>query len=265
MSSQLVMSLVVAAFVGGTAAYLGSLMITRQMALVGDALGHVALPGMGLAILAKVDPSLGALLFLLVAILLLWKLEERTPLSSETLVGILFVSSLAIGFLIVPQPELLESLIGDISKLTPGATILSVVVSVGVTVLVQRIYKGMMLLNISADLAAVQGIRERRYSLLYLLSIALIVSVGVKVTGSLLVGALVIIPPAVGKMVSTDLKHYAVTSIAAGVGSSLIGILIAEATGFPPGPAIILVSACLFLISMILGARLRSSPSRSRR
>ena len=261
MSSQLVMSLVVGAFVGGAAAYLGSLMITRQMALVGDALGHVALPGMGLALHVNVDPSLGALVFLLVGILLLWKLEKRTPLSSETLVGILFVTSLALGFLIVPQPDLLESLIGDISKLTPGATILSAVVSVGVTVLVHRIYKGMMLLSISADLAAVEGIRERRYSLLYLLSIALIVSVGVKVTGSLLVGALVIIPPAVGKLVSADLKHYAVASIAAGVGSSLMGILIANATRFPPGPATILVSACLFLISMIVGARLRTRPA----
>ena len=249
------MSLLVGAFVGGAAAYLGSLMITRQMALVGDALGHVALPGMGLALLLKIDPSLGAFVFLFIGILLLWKLEERTPLSSETLVGILFVSSLAIGFLIVPQPELLESLIGDISKLTLGSTILSVILSGVVLVLVRRIYRGMMLSNISPDLAAVQGIRERRNNFLYLFSIALIVSVGVKVTGSLLVGSLVIIPPAVARMLSRDVKQYARRSIVVGIGSSLIGILGAQATHFPPGPAIILTSAVLFLMSLMVRAR----------
>ena len=255
MNSPLAMSLLVGAFVGGAAAYLGSLMITRQMALVGDALGHVALPGMGLALLMKIDPSVGAFVFLFAGILLLWKLQERTPLSSETLVGILFVSSLAIGFLIVPQPELLESLIGDISKLTPEATILSMVFSVVVIVMVRRIYGGMMLLNISTDLAAVQGVRERRFSFLYLFSIALIVSVGVKVTGSLLVGSLVIIPPAVARMISTDMKRYARNSIAVGIGSSLVGILSAKATGFPPGPAIILVSAVLFVMSLMVRVR----------
>lgn len=252
MNSPLLMSLFVGAFVGGAAAYLGSLMITRQMALVGDALGHVALPGMGLALLLKIDPSLGAFVFLFAGILLLWKLETQTPLSAETLVGILFVSSLALGFLIVPQPELLESLIGDISKLTPASTILSVILSLAVIVLVRRIYPGMMLVNISPDLAAVQGIQERHTNFLYLFSIALIVSVGVKVTGSLLVGALVIVPPAVARMISRNLKRYAMNSVAIGVGSSLLGILCAKATRFPPGPAIILVSALLFLVSLMI-------------
>jgi ABC-type Mn2+/Zn2+ transport system permease subunit len=64
-----------------------------------------------------------------------------------------------------------------------------------VVILVNRIYPGMMLMSISVDLASVEGIAATRYNLIYLAAIALIVSIGVKVTGSLLVGALVIIPP----------------------------------------------------------------------
>ena len=63
MTSQFLFSLIAGIFIGGAAGYLGSLMLTKRMALVGDALGHVALPGMGLALLLWANVSLGAFLF----------------------------------------------------------------------------------------------------------------------------------------------------------------------------------------------------------
>jgi len=251
MTNPFFLSLVVGAFVGGAAGYLGSLMITRKMALVGDALGHVALPGMGLALLLKVDVTLGAFVFLALGILLIWRLGEKTPLSSETVVGIVFVSSLAVGFLIVPEPELLESLIGDIGKVSFPWALVSVGVSIGVVILVNRIYPGMMLMSISPDLASVEGIAATRYNLIYLAAIALIVSIGVKVTGSLLVGALVIIPPATARMISRDMQRYASFSLAIGVISSVAGIVVSRMTRFPAGPSIILVGALLFLLALV--------------
>jgi ABC-type Mn2+/Zn2+ transport system permease subunit len=251
MTNSLLMSLIVAAFVGGAAAYLGSLMITRRMALVGDALGHVALPGMGLALLMHLDVAAGAFVFLAVGILLIWRLGEQTLLSLETLVGIVFVSSLALGFLIVPEPELLETLIGDISRVSPSGTLIAVFFSVTVFWLVKRIYPGMLLLNIAADLASVEGIAVRRYNLIYLAAIALIVAVGVKVTGSLLVGALLIVPPATARMISGNIKQYTYASIAIGAASSVAGIIVAHVAHIPSGPSIILVAALLFLLSII--------------
>ena len=252
MGSTLVLSLIVGAMVGGASGYLGSLMITRQMALVGDAMGHVALPGMGMAILLKIDPSLGALVFLVLGILAIWRLRECTSLSLETLVGIIFVTSLALGFLVVPEPELLESLIGDISKLTVTSSGLTVLVSLVTLFLVKRIYRGMMLLNISQDLAEVEGIRTRTYNLLYLSAVALVVAIGIRVTGSLLVGALVIIPPATARLLSRSVKQYAGVSIVIGVISSIIGIVLSHAIHFPAGPSIILVSSSLFLGSLVV-------------
>jgi len=68
MNSQFLFSLISGIFIGGAAGYLGSLMLTKRMALVGDALGHVALPGMGLALIFGLDISFGAFLFLLLGI-----------------------------------------------------------------------------------------------------------------------------------------------------------------------------------------------------
>ncbi len=251
MADSLFFSLVVGAFVGGAAGYLGSLMITRRMALVGDALGHVALPGMGLAFAFGIDVAFGAFASLAVGILLIWQLGEKTLLSLETLVGIVFVSSLALGFLVVPQPDLLESLLGDIAHVTAVGATTAIVVSALVCFVVRRIYRGMMLIGIAPELAAVEGIGAKRYNLLYLGAVALIVAVGVKVTGSLLVGALVIVPPATARMISANMQQYAALSAAIGVVASVAGILVAQAAHFPAGPAIILVGASLFLLSLL--------------
>lgn len=252
MTNSVAESLIAGSFVGGTAAYLGSLMITQRMALVGDALGHVALPGMGLALLFHFDVSLGAFISLGIGILFIWKLVEETALSVETLVGITFVSSLALGFLIVPQPELLETLIGDISDITQEGTLITVLISLVVIVLVRRIYRGMMLLNISEDLATVEGISRKRHYLIFLVAIALIVSLGIKVTGSLLVGALVIIPPATARILSTHLSQYSGLSIWIGVLDAVVGILVSVWSHSNPGPMIILTSAVIFLFAAIL-------------
>ena len=251
MSASFVLSVAVAAVVGGVAAYLGSLMITRRMALVGDALGHVAFPGMGVALLIGVDPSFGAFAFLLLGILAVWKLSEASALSTETVVGIIFVTSLALGFLIVPQPELLESLLGDISKITREGAVFSILICAIVALGVQRIYSGMMLLNISEDIAEVEGVSAAKYNFVYLLSIALIVSVGIKVTGSLLVGALVIVPPAAARMISSNLKQYARNSASIGVLSSVTGTLVSRVVHLSAGPSIILASSVFFLLAFV--------------
>lgn len=238
-------------FIGGTAGYLGSLMLTKRMALVGDALGHVALPGMGLALLSGLDISFGAFLFLLLGIFLIWLFEIKTSLPMEALVGIVFVTSLAIGFLIVPEPELLEALFGDISKVSFDMALISAVFSILIFLVIKRIYPEMILANISEDLAKSEGIKIEKENFIYLLSIAAIVALGVKIVGSLLVGALVIIPAATARNLSKNLKEYSLGSAVFGILSCLFGSLLFKLTGLPAGPLIILSSTLFFLISLI--------------
>src|SRR3989344_4964500 len=248
MTNQLLFSLMAGIFIGGAAGDLGSLMLTKRMALVGDALGHVALPGMGLALLLGLNVSLGAFLFLLMGILFIWLFEIRTSLPTEALVGIVFVASLAIGFLIVPEPELLEALFGDISGVSFELASASVVFSVLIFLAVKRIYPKMVLAGISGDLAKSEGISIKKYNFIYLLSIAAIVAIGVKIIGALLVGALLIVPAAAARNLSRNLREYYLGSILLGAAAAFLGILLFKFTGFPAGPLIILVSTVFFLI-----------------
>jgi len=244
-------SLITAIFVGGAAGYLGSLMISKKMALVGDALGHVALPGMGLALLWGFNISLGAFVFLLAGIVLVWFLETKTELSTETLVGVIFVLSLAIGFLITPRPDLLEALIGDISQVSFWEMFTAVTAGIILFVLIEKIYSKIMLASLSEDLATANKIKIKKLNLIYLLAIAAIVALGVRVVGSLLVGALVIVPAAVSRNISGNLGQYICLSALLGAGSCFLGVLFSGFIAFPAGPLTILVSTFFFLFSLI--------------
>lgn len=255
-----VFSVVIGIFVGLSAGYLGSLMVLKRMALVGDALSHVALPGLALGILFNFNPFIGAFLFLFGSALVVWHVERITKLSVETIVGAMFTLALAVGILIIPQPDLLEALFGDITKVTLTDTIVAVVVGLFAVLLTKTIYNKMILGMISEELATSSGISVARTNLVYLLLVSLVVAIGIKIVGSLLVGFLVIVPAATAKNVSSSLFRYALLSSAFGVVSSVSGVLLSAYLELPSGPLVVLSGVAVFLAAVL--ARWSSSRRR---
>src|SRR6185369_772849 len=107
MNTNLLLLLIVGGLVGAVSGYLGSFMVIRRMSLVGDALSHVALPGIAIAITLGINPMFGALMALILAIIGIWYLGEHSEIYPEALVGVFFTASLSIGLLLTPEPELL--------------------------------------------------------------------------------------------------------------------------------------------------------------
>lgn len=252
MTDFLYYSLIAGAFVGLTAGYLGSLMVLQRMALVGDALSHVALPGLALGILFNFNPFIGAFAFLFVAATATWYLQGRTRLSFESIIGVLFVLALAIGILLTPQPDLLEALFGDISKVSIYDALTAIAVSLLVIIGTRMIYKNTVLSLISEELAISTGINVRRAEFIYLSLVALVVAVGIKFAGTLLVGALVIVPAVAAKNVSSNLRRYAQLSGIMGIVSVLSGILISDITAIPAGPLIVVSGTAIFLLTVFV-------------
>ena len=244
------LSVISGIFIGGSAGYLGSLMLSRRMALVAGPLGHLTLPGIDLALQWGFDVSLGAFPFVILGVVLIWLLEMRTKLPMEALTALVFASGVAVAFLFLPIDQAAAALVGDIAKAGLRDTVLSVVASVAVVLAVNRAYPKLVLGNISEELAAAEGVDVRRYNLLYLLLIAVIVALGVKMVGGLLTAALVAIPPSAARNVGKSLRQYTLGATTIGVASAVLGIVLFRVTGFPAGPLIILVSAAVFLITL---------------
>lgn len=249
--NPLLLQLIVGVLIGLGAGYVGSFMILRKMSLVGDALSHVALPGIAIALLFNINPFIGAFAALFIAIVIIWSLEKRTELPSETLVGILFTSSLAIGLLITPEPELLEALFGDISKIGLADLWITIIITILVVLIMAKISKAIMMGIISKDLSHSMKIPVNKINFIFLFLVSVIVALGLKIAGTLLMGSLVIIPAAAAKNISTDLGTYNKLSGIFGAVSALAGIFIAHQYALEPGPIIILSGGVIFLISLL--------------
>src|SRR5580698_6996542 len=96
----------------------GPFILLRRMALVGDALSHVALPGIALALIYRLDPFYGVIVFLIGTAFLVFWLEGRSRVPPDAIVGLLFTASLAIGILIIPNSDVIESLFGAFPTLS---------------------------------------------------------------------------------------------------------------------------------------------------
>ena len=251
MDDQFLLSLIVGICVGGAAGFLGSLMLGRRMALVAGPLGHLTLPGIALALMYGFDVSLGAFPFVILGIVLIWLFEMRTKLPMEALTALVFASGVAIAFLLLPIKQAEAVLVGDITKVSFAEAAVSVILTILLFFVIKRIYSKIVLINISEELAKSEKLDIRKYNLIYLGSIAIIVALGVKMVGGLLTAALVAIPASSARNLSRNLAQYSFGAMIIGIISSSMGILVYKITGFPAGPLIILASTSIFLISMI--------------
>ena len=248
---QFIYALILGVSVGSVAGYIGSLMVTKRMALMGGALGHLTLPGVTLALIYGFDVSLGALIFLAIGILFIWLFEIRTKLPMEALTAVVFASSVAVAFLFLPKEETEKALIGDISQISFWAVITAVVVSLIIFLVMRKIYSKMVLASISEDVAEAEGINLKKYNFIYLVCIALTVALGVRIVGSLLTAALVAIPACTSRNLSHNLSQYSYGGMILGGVACIVGIIGFKFLGVPAGLLIIITSAIFFLISLI--------------
>ncbi len=247
-------SLWIGLLVGIASGSVGPFIILRRMALVGDALSHVALPGIALALLYGVDPFYGVIVFLVAAAFVIHWLEKSSRVPPDAIVGLLFTASLAVGILIMPDTEIIESLFGAFPSLSLGFLLVILAAAAALTALCFMLARRFLFLIVSEDLARVHGL-GRGHELTLLLIFAVIVALGIKLVGTLLMGALTIIPAAIGKNITRNMRQFMLVSSLVGGVISVGGVWIAETFRFLPGPSIVLLGVGLFLLSLPIGRK----------
>jgi ABC-type Mn2+/Zn2+ transport system permease subunit len=246
---QFLQSILIALVVGLASGSIGAFIILKRMALVGDAFSHVALPGIALALLYHFDPWWGVVIFLLGAALLVWWLEGKTELPTEGIVGLLFVASLSAGILIIPDASVAESLFGEFPLMSAVGLILFLSLACLFTFISYFLARRFTFIAISKELASVSKVGNK-YNLFFLIVFAIIISLGIKLVGTLLMGALTIIPPLIAKNIGRTIKTYMVLSSLIGAAIAAAGVILARYYGFLPGPAIVLLGVFIFILSL---------------
>lgn len=233
------------------AGLIGSIAVMRRMTLAADAISHVALPGIGVALLLRWNPLVGGLAALLLGTLLVWALEQRTRVPPEAIIGVVFSAALAVGSMLASGEELIESLFG--SQRRPGRVEAAVglLAAAAVIAFVLRARSRLVIALVSPDLARTAGVDVARLNLLFLLAFALTVALGLRYLGVLLMGSLIIIPAATAKHLAAGLSAMRAISVGIAVGATALGMLLAPVLHRETGPLIITIAAAIFFLSLL--------------
>jgi zinc transport system permease protein len=232
------------------AGLVGTFAVMRRMTLASDAISHVALPGVGIALLFHLNPVLGGLAALLAGTLLVWALERRTHLPTETIIGVVFSAALAIGSMLSTGEELIEALFGTVRAPGRAETVIGLAGAALVILFLVRAQSRLVITLVSPDLARTAGINVPRTDLLFLIAFAVTVALGLRFLGVLLMGSLIIIPAATAKHLARSLRSMRLYAIVLAVLATLLGALAAPALHVEAGPLTIAVAAGMFLLSL---------------
>jgi zinc transport system permease protein len=233
------------------AGLVGSFALMKRMTLAGDVVSHLALPGLGLAFLWSINPLVGAAATLAIGILLIDQLQRRSGLATETAIGVVFVAALAFGTLLTPTEDLIEALFGGLRQITPPGFVLGLLGCAAVLATLYAIRHQLILAIFSPDLAASLKIDVHRINLTYLLAFGLTILLGLRFLGALLVGAMIIVPAAVGRHLARTLHQFLIISSFASILSVGAGFAIASRWHLPLGPTIIGVASAIFAVSLL--------------
>ncbi|OGM00551.1 hypothetical protein A2480_02425 [Candidatus Uhrbacteria bacterium RIFOXYC2_FULL_47_19] len=240
---------------------LGIFVTVRRMAFFGDGIAHASLAGIAIALLVGVSPLPIALAWAAVVALAVWWLERSTKLSSDTLIGILFTASMALGVVLMSftrgyQPELVSFLFGSI--LSVRAIDLTYILIIGVIILAWLLlsFRQLTYMSLSEDQAIVSGVPVRLQTIILYVALALATVLGVKILGIILVSALLILPPAASRLLSSNFRGHIVMSIVMSELMVLLGLSISYLYDLPSGATIILTGTSIFLL-VALTSRLK--------
>lgn len=241
------------------AGLVGAFALMRRVSLAGDAISHIALPGLGIAYLLHFDPLLGAAATLAAGALLIWRAGALANVDMETAVGVIFVSALAVGALLTPNTEMLEALFGSTQAMTwaeIGGGLLLAAVMIGALIR----YKDPFTVTLFfPDLAASCGLDPARFDLAFLLLFAGAVLLSLHFLGALLAGALIIIPAAIARQLTHGLARFLVASSIASLLALVLGTFAAQALAWAAGPTVVALAALLFVVAVAFGRRRRTA------
>jgi len=252
-------ALAAAALLGPACALLGVFVTARKMSFFSDTIAHGALAGVALgAWLGLADLTAPMIVFsLLVAAAILW-IKEHTDLMTDTIMALLLSGSVALGIIILSllrgSPAQIHSyLFGDILAVGPQdvwfAAMLFGLVFAGVFLKLSQL----ALLTAHEEVAFVCGVPVKILNYFFILVLTITVALAIRLLGIILVTALLVVPPSAARNLSRNLRQQICLSLAFGLAGAVGGIFASYRLDVPCGPAIVLVSIALFILSLAAG------------
>ena len=255
-------ALVAATFTGLAAPAIGTFLVQRRLALLGDGIGHVALTGVALGLITGVAPLLTAILIAGAGAVVIELLRTYGRTSGDVALAMLFYGGIAGGVLLTNLADesaasLNSYLFGSITTVSPGD--LWLVGILGVLVIALAIGLSPQLFAVCQDEehARVSGVPVQAYSILIAVLAALTITVAMRTVGLLLVSALMVVPVATAQQLTRSFRATHLAAMVVGVLAALGGVVTSYEIDAQPGPTIVVLALAAFGVAALTGALVR--------
>jgi zinc transport system permease protein len=256
-------ALIASVLIGLVAPLVGTYLVQRRLALLGDGAGHVALTGVGLAILFGWTPIPFALVTATLGTVLIELIRDRSKAAGDLALALVFYGGIAGGVFFASlspggtSAALNSYLFGSLATASRADLIYLALITIIIFIIIYLWGQNIFAVGIDTDIAKVQNIPVKVTAIVLAVLSALTVVVGMRVVGLLLVSAIMIIPVAAAQQITNSFKSTMFLASFLGLISSLAGLLISFFVDVPPGPTIVMVSLGIFAIMAIAAAPLK--------
>ena len=252
-------ALVTAIVIGVVSGAVGCFIILRSMSLMGDALSHAVLPGVALSFILGINFFIGAIVFGLLASVIITYIKENSVIKGDTAIGITFSSFLALGIILIgvanSSTDLFHILFGNILAVQDSDKWITIGVSVFVLGVIILFFKELLITSFDPILAKSMGMNVNAYHYMLMILLTLVSVTAMQSVGTILIVALLITPAATAYLYANSLKVMLVMSSAIGALSSVLGLYLGYTFNVAAGSSIVLTSAAIFLISFFISPK----------
>lgn len=231
---------------------LGAFIVWRRMSYFGDTLAHSSLLGVALGIIADINPQMSIIVSCLVFAAILTLLDRKPSISTDTLLGILAHSTLALGIVMLALTDsvrinLEAYLFGALLTINQVDLLWILAVVLLASTMLYFNWNKLLSVTVHPELAKIEGLNVERLNLMLVLLVALTIAVSMKIVGVLLITSLLIIPPAAARRLAHTPEQMAYVASLIGALSIVIGLFTAFYLDTPAGPSIVVVATIIFL------------------
>lgn len=237
----------------------GTMIVNNRMSFFSDALGHSALTGIAIGVLLGVDNYLLSMLgFALLFAVGISAVIGSGVSSADTIIGVFSSTGLALGVVLLSASggfsKYSSYLIGDILTVQPEEIALLGCVLIAVLLVWGLFFNRFLLTSINGDLAASKNIREGALQKIFVILVAVLVTVSIKWVGVLIINSLLVLPAASARNVTRSMRSYHAWSVGVSMFSGVTGLILSYYLGTAAGGTIVLVAAVVFAVTFAVGA-----------
>jgi zinc transport system permease protein len=258
----MVRALLGALFTGLAAPAVGTYLVQRRLALMGDGIGHVAVTGVALGLLTGTSPTITAVVVAVLGAVLIEAIRASGRTNGDVALAVLFYGGIAGGVLLTglagQSAAMLNTyLFGSVTTISTGDVWVTVVLAVVVVAVAVGLSPQLFAVAQDQEFARVAGLDVRFYNLLVSVMAAVTVTVAMRTVGLLLVSALMVVPVATSQQLTRAFRTTLVAAMGLGMLASVGGVVVSAYVDVAPGATIVLLAIAFFAAAYPVGVLLR--------